>query len=152
MGIGNVLLRHWYQFMGLSRHTPPSWYRDRLLEEIEEYLTADKRIARLSEASDVLFVTIRAQYDGHPVQDLIPPSPPRHGLIYAYMVLKFTLRWSFYRTAAFLCRVPHHSSVREVVNPTKDEKLEEVASRHGIDPAKFKKTCRRLRRVFPLLP
>ncbi len=76
----------------------------------------------------------------------------RHVLVYAHMLAKFTLRWQFYRTAAILCKAPRYDLVREVVNPSKDHKLDAVASRHQIDPVKFKRVCRQMRRVWPLLP
>jgi hypothetical protein len=46
----------------------------------------------------------------------------------------------------------HYDLVREVVNPSKDHKLDEVASRYQIDPVEFKRVGRQLRRVWPLLP
>jgi hypothetical protein len=60
------------------------------------------------------------------------------------MLAKYTLRWKFYRTAAFLCNAPHYDLVREVVNPSKDHRLEEVASRHQNDPVEFKRVGRQL--------
>lgn len=68
------------------------------------------------------------------------------------MLAKFTSRWKFYQTAAYLCNAPRYDLVREVVNPRKDGKLEEVASRHQIDPVRFRRIGRRLRRVWPLFP
>jgi hypothetical protein len=68
------------------------------------------------------------------------------------MLAKFTLRWKFYRTAAVICNAPNYDIVREVVNPNKDQKIEEVASRHQIDAVEFKRVCRQLRQVWPLLP
>lgn len=35
------------------------------------------------------------------------------------------------------CDALHYDLVREVVNPSKDQKPEEVASRHQVDPVKF---------------
>ena len=72
--------------------------------------------------------------------------------IYAYMIVKYTLRWQFYRINAWLCHDPHYDKLHEVVNPARDQKLEEVALRHQIDPVKFKRNGYRLRRVWPLLP
>ncbi|TVY59241.1 hypothetical protein LCER1_G000224 [Lachnellula cervina] len=138
--------------LGLRRQSPPSWYQDRLDDEVREVVAAKSPLEKLSETSDILFSIIRARYDGFPVHE-----PPlfvnyRHVLVYAYMLGKFTLRWKFYRTAAYLCKAPHCDSVREVVNPGKDHKLQEVASRHHIDPERFERVCWWLRWVFPLLP
>lgn len=138
--------------LGLSRQSPPSWYRDRLREELRERRVAKTRWHKLSEASDVFFSSIRAQYDGVPVRKMPPFITSRHALVYAYMLAKFTLRWKFYRIAAIICNAPHHDLVREVVNPSKDQKLEEVASRHQIDPVAFKRVGHQLRQVWPLLP
>ena len=150
--ICDKLLNQWHGLLGLSRQTPPSWYRDRLREELREHRTAKTCLQKLSEASDVFFSSSRAQYDGFPIRRLPATATLRHVLVYAYMLVKFTSRWKFYRTAALICRIPHRDGVREVVNPGRDEKLGEVASRHQIDPVKFKKIGRQLRRVWPLLP
>jgi hypothetical protein len=149
---GSAFLRHWHRLLGLPRQTPPSWYRDRLREELRERRTADTPWRKLSETSDVFFCISRARYDGFPVRGLPRFVPSRHGLVYAYMLAKYTLRWGFYRVAAVLCRAPRSDRVREVVNPGKDYKLDEVASRHRIDPGQFERVGRRLRWVWPLLP
>ena len=150
--VGKSLLRRWHGMLGLSRQSPPSWYRDRLREELRERRIASTPLRRLSETSDVLFSISRASFDGFPVRRLPFITGSRHVLVYAYMLAKYTSRWKFYRVAARLCRAPQYNLVREVVNPAKDHKLDEVASRHQIDRAQFKRVCRQLRRVWPLLP
>ncbi|KAJ3863985.1 uracil phosphoribosyltransferase-domain-containing protein [Lentinula novae-zelandiae] len=120
--------------LGLQRQSPPSWYKDRVREELHERRAATTSLQKLSETSDVFFAIIRANYDGFAVRKMPPFVASRHILVYAYMLGKYTSRWGFYRTAAILCRVPHSHSVREVVNPGKDSKLHEVALRHQIDP------------------
>jgi hypothetical protein len=67
------------------------------------------------------------------------------------MFVKYTLRWKFYQTAAALCQSPQYELVCEVVNPSKDDKLDEVAFRHQINPVEFQRVSRQLRRVWPLL-
>jgi len=148
----DAALRRWHRMLGLSLQSPPSWYRDRLREELHERRCASTSLQRLSETSDVYFSIIRARYDGFPIRNLPPFQFSKHTFVYAYMVAKYSLRWGFYRTAAILCRAPRYYSIREVVNPAKDSKLDEVAARHQIDPDKFKWIGRRLRRVWPLLP
>ncbi|RSL47930.1 hypothetical protein CEP54_013162 [Fusarium duplospermum] len=108
-------------------------------------------IQKLSETADVFYIISRAQHDGHTLRRLPDLAPP-HLVVYGYLLSKYTSRWQFYRTAAFLCDHSDPSSVREVVNPNKDHKVQEVACRHGIDPASFARVCRRLRMVWPLLP
>ena len=122
------------------------------MEELRERRAAKGFLQRLTESSDVLFTISRAHYDGFPTRQLPPFSIRRHGLVYGYMVAKYTLRGTFYRAAALLCGVPRCRSVREVVNPAKDSKLDEVAARNCIDPVKFRKVATGLRRVWPLLP
>lgn len=146
------LLKRWHRFLGLPQHSPPSWYRDRLREELQERRTAKTAWERLSETSDVLFSISRARYDGFPVRSLPNFVASRHVLVYAYMLAKYTMRWNFYRITAILCSAPHYDRVREVVNPSKDSKIKEVASRHHIDTVKFQKVGRQLRRVWPLFP
>lgn len=150
--IGDTMLLRWYRMLHLPRQSPPSWYRDRLREELQERRTAETPLRKLSETSDVLFSSIRAQYDGFPLRRLQSLSSCRYILVYGYMLAKFTSRWKFYRTAAILCKVPHFAQVCEVVNPSKDHKLKEVALRHQIDPTQFQKVGRQLRRMWPLLP
>lgn len=67
---------------------------------------------------------------------------PQYMPVYAYMLVKYTSRWSFYRVAAYLSAAPHYDLVREVVNPRKNFKVDEVALRHGIDPARFRRVSR----------
>ena len=150
--IGDTMVLRWYRMLRLPRQSPPSWYRDRLREELQERRTAETPLRKLSETSDVLFSSIRAQHDGFPVRRLQSLSSCRYILVYGYMLAKFTSRWMFYRTAAILCKVPHYDQVCEVVNPGKDHKLNEVALRHQIDPTRFQRVGRQLRRMWPLLP
>ncbi|KAI1197352.1 hypothetical protein F5X97DRAFT_324568 [Nemania serpens] len=149
--IYNIILRPWYTLLGLPLNLSPEWHHDRVREELIEYREAKTWLEALSEASDVFFSISRAKYDGVAGLEL-PQLNIHHVPIYGYLLAKFTSRRLFYWALAFLCGVPHHSSVREVVNPTKDHKLETVALRHDIEPEKFKRIGRRLRRVWLLFP
>jgi len=68
------------------------------------------------------------------------------------MLGKYTLRWGFYRIAAFIRVGFRGRDVREVANPGKESKLREVAARHQIDPDKFVRVGSWLRWVWPILP
>ncbi|KAF2844497.1 hypothetical protein T440DRAFT_494065 [Plenodomus tracheiphilus IPT5] len=125
-----MILHRWIGVLKLAQQSPPSWYRSRLREELQERRIANPGWQRLSESSDVF----------------------HNSLAYACMVAKYTSRWMFHRTAARFCGSADHHMVCEVINPAKDHKLEEVALRHVINPLLFGKTCCRLRRVWPLLP
>lgn len=136
--LGDALLKRWYRMLGLSQQSPSSWYRDRLWEELRERRSAKTSWQMFSETSDVVFSSSRAEYDGFPVRRLPPFVTPRHILVYAYMLAKFTLRWKFYRTVAILCNAPQYDLVREVKNLSKDHKLKEVALRYHINPVDLK--------------
>ncbi|KAI0836592.1 hypothetical protein F5Y06DRAFT_272900 [Hypoxylon sp. FL0890] len=146
-----TILYRWHRLLALPRHSPPSWYRDRLRDELLERRAADTTLKKLSETADVLFAISRANYDGFPVR-MLPRFTVRHVPVYTYMVAKYTSRWAFYRAVARLCAAPHHYTVREVVNPAKDHKLVEVGTRHHIDQEKFKRVGRLLRCIWPLFP
>ncbi|OJD21181.1 hypothetical protein ACJ73_07483 [Blastomyces percursus] len=147
-------LRFWYGKLRLPPQSTPSWYQDRLREELQERRLAKVPWQKLSEMSDVLFAITRARYDV--ILAIAPKLPfifaPRYVFVYTYMLAKYTSRWMFYRTAAIICNAPRWDLVCEVVNPSKDHKLEEVASRHRMDPAKFRRVCRQLWRLWPRLP
>ncbi|KAI0530434.1 hypothetical protein GGR58DRAFT_518486 [Xylaria digitata] len=149
--MGRIMLNRWHKLLNLPRQSPLSWHRERFREELAELREAKRPIEKLSEASDVFFALSRAKYDGFPISDM-PSFRARHTAIYAYMLAKYTSRWAFYRALAFLCRAPSRSTVREVMNPSKDSKLAVIARRHNIDPEKFTSIGRRLRRVWPLPP
>lgn len=143
-------LLRWHRTLRLPQQ-PRCWYRDRLREETRERRLAMTPCQKLSETADVFYIISRAQHDGYPLRKL-PDFIYPHLAVYVYLISKYTLRWTFYRVAAYICRCADPNSVREVVNPAKDHKLHEVASRHGIDPVNFHRVCRRLRRIWPLLP
>lgn len=154
---GAALLTRWHRLLRLPRQPPP-WYKDRLREELSERRAATSPLARLSETSDVLYILSRARHDQSPLR-FSPQTPlpfiilsQRLLLAYPYMVCKYTSRWAFYRAAAWMCDHPCAGEVREVVNPARDGKLLEVATRHGMEPLRFQRVCGRLRRLWPLLP
>ncbi|RSM13245.1 hypothetical protein CDV31_005949 [Fusarium ambrosium] len=144
-----ILLR-WHRSLHLQKQEP-SWYRDRLREELYERRQAKTPCQKLSETADVFYIISRSHHDGYPLRHL-PSFAFSHLLVYAYLLPKYTLRWKFYRSAAYLCGSPNPGLVQEVVNPAKDHKLHEVVSRHGIDPETFTRVFRRLQYFWPLLP
>lgn len=118
------------------------WHRNRFREELAERRTATTRWQQLNETSDVLFSLSQAHHDGFPLRLLPSMLDPQYMPVYAYMLVKYTSRWSFYRVAACLSAAPHYDLVREVVNPRKNFKVHEVALRHGIDQARFRRVSR----------
>ncbi|KAL3476031.1 hypothetical protein BJX99DRAFT_228735 [Aspergillus californicus] len=146
------MLRQWHGVLRLTRQPVASWHRDRVREELKERRMAETCGHRLSETSDVLFSLSRARYDGFPVRSVPCKVTLYYLLAHTYMVAKYTSRWSFYKVAAYLSGAPHYGLVREVVNPKKSAKLDQVATRHQIDPMRFKAVSRQLLRVWPLFP
>ncbi|KAH8900232.1 hypothetical protein GQ53DRAFT_741182 [Thozetella sp. PMI_491] len=144
-------LRRWHRMLSLKIQ-PPGWYPERLREETQEVARARGRVHRLSERSDILFCIVRAHFDGFPLRKIPPIVLGQNGLVYAYMVAKFTSRWGFYRFAAHISAAPDARAVSEVINPAKQHKIREVASRHNIDMDKFASICRYLRHFWPLFP
>jgi len=55
LAMGSGLLKQWHGMLRLSQQSPPSWYRDRLQEELREQQTANTFWQKLSETSDVFF-------------------------------------------------------------------------------------------------
>ena len=49
------------------------------------------------------------------------------------MLVKYTLWWCFFKFVAFTCQSPSYNTVCEVINLSKDHKVDEVAHRHNID-------------------
>ncbi|KAJ5291468.1 hypothetical protein N7478_000719 [Penicillium angulare] len=142
----------WLKRLGLPKVSSSSWHRKRVREELLERRQARPGLPKLSETSDVLFTVKRAHYDGTRLRPFYLLTGIHLAPTYTYMFAKFTSRWCFFRIAALVCRIPNHMAVREVVNPSKDHKVDEVARRHNIDPIKFRQACRRLRQIWPLLP
>lgn len=149
--VGQTTVRLWLKMLNLPRQSQASWHRDRLREELQELRHAKTTVARLSESSDILFSITRAQYDGFATRR-IPFAAYQIAPICAYMLAKFTSRWLFFKVAALICKENHWNSIREVVNPSKDDKVVSVAFRHRIDPKEFQRVSCELRRIWPLFP
>lgn len=98
----------------------------------------------------MIFTISRARYDGHATRGL----PDASAAVLLYMGAKFSARWTFYRIVAFACgaRGERLRGVREVVNPAKASKVDEVAERHGLDRVAFRRWAGRVRMFWPLLP
>lgn len=146
-------LRRWHKMLGLARQSPV-WHRERLIEELEERRLAITWLHQISETADVIFTISRANYECSQIAQMPPHMTASwQGIVnHSYMLAKFTSRWAFYQTVAFLCGCAHYSSVREVVNPAKDSKLGQVAQRHNIDPDKFTRVAHKLLRVVRNIP
>ncbi|KAJ5189987.1 hypothetical protein N7491_007972 [Penicillium cf. griseofulvum] len=143
--LGNTALRLWFQTLSLPQQSHLSWHRARLREELCERRTAKTSWQKLSETSDVLFSITRSQYDGFIIRNPSCFSCLHSTPIYLYITRRdgHFIKWS---------PSSHWNLVHEVVNPSKDHKLIEVASRHAIDQKDFQRVIRQLRRIWPLFP
>jgi hypothetical protein len=63
---------------------------------------------------------------------------------------KFSLRAGFLVMAGWICG--EGVTVREVVNPRRQEKVRVIARWHGIDDAEFERVCWWLSKVWPSFP
>ncbi|CAG8127488.1 unnamed protein product [Penicillium nalgiovense] len=149
---GPTPLRWWFTMLNLQRQPLASWHRARLREELRESRLAETSWQKLSETSDVLFSITRAHYYGFLIQNPSCLAGLNSSPIYMYMLAKYTSRWSFFKAAALFCNAQHWKLVHELVNPDKDHKLTEVASRHGINEKDFRQVSHQLRRIWPLFP
>ncbi|CCU81833.1 unnamed protein product [Blumeria hordei] len=147
--VGITIINRWHTILGVASRPDRSWYQKCLRDEFKERHEARGILEQLSETSDVFYNITRAHHDGHSI-GRIPAFNSAHIPVYVYMFGKYTLRWGFYRAVARRCNAPHEN-IREVINPSKNHKLEKVANRHNIDEARFKKAAHQLRRFWPLL-
>jgi hypothetical protein len=124
------------------------WHRNDIKAELGELRLAEGRLSRVSELSDVLYTSSRAAHNGFEthVMRFFRQRPWLLGALALYMIPKYSSRWILYRAAAY------PSKINEVRNPWKDIKLYEIAEKGNIDKERFVIRCRKLRRVWPLLP
>ena len=139
--------RWWHGLLRMRRHDR-TWHKRDMLGEMAEFREARTTIEKLSELSDVMYTYTRAAWTGHALPDPLRnvPSLVRYGVIAPYMIGKYSSRFLFYSVCS-------GGRVREVRNPTKRHKLEEIAQTNGLDhPGVFVEKCERLRRWWPFLP
>ena len=148
----STFLKRWHTVLGLSRKPELAWHKSRLAEELLERRKATTPLGRLSETSDILFTLSRARHDGFSIPFQPSWSRAYNGFAKLYMLSKFTSRWGFYRVAAYCVGKHDWRSVREVVNPRKRAKVDEVALRHGIPMNEFRRVCARLLWILPVFP
>ncbi|KAI6308988.1 hypothetical protein MCOR29_009064 [Pyricularia oryzae] len=117
----NTALHCWHAFLSLTHQVPVSWHSARLREKLVERRAAVTSISRSVERGLTYTASKVYIFIAVPIGVLL------------YIVAKFSLRWAFYRIVAFAsgARGRKLKDVREVVNPRKTGKVDEVAGRHG---------------------
>lgn len=124
------------------------WHEQDIADELTEYREARGSIYRWSELSDIVYTYTRAKWSGH--RDIVFPFSSSLFVWGAlYMFPKYTLRWVFFRIAG--ARVGTRKPIREVRNPKKDHKLDEIAAHNGCEPDRFRLICKKQLAYWPLL-
>eukprot|EP00697_Spironema_sp_BW2_P004266 gnl/Spiro4/1580_TR837_c0_g1_i1.p1 gnl/Spiro4/1580_TR837_c0_g1~~gnl/Spiro4/1580_TR837_c0_g1_i1.p1 ORF type:complete len:175 (+),score=13.63 gnl/Spiro4/1580_TR837_c0_g1_i1:79-525(+) len=141
----------WLKTLKLKVHGR-TWHRQDVIGEMREFRQASTRLHRLSELSDISFTYTRAISNGYHVPNpFVLTSVPSRCVIDAYMIVKYSTRFYFYRFCGW--RAGHPTTLREVRNPMKTNKLEEIAKGNRIaDVDHFVRICVWWRRYWPFLP
>lgn len=137
----------WHNLLGMEKHDR-LWHEQDIHDELIEYKKARKFFDRWSELSDVVYTYTRARWSGH--KDFKFPLS-RFLFLWGslYMFPKYTLRWLFFLFAGK--KAGSKKPIREVRNPQKDNKLDEISAHYGCDPILFRKICKRRISYWPLL-
>lgn len=143
------LVQRWIRRLSLTRQLSRTWHRARILEELQERRMAISTLQKLSETSDVLFSIYRAQHDGVFLRRLPLPLSFHHLPVCVYMIAKFSLRWLFFRMAALLSQEKNYRAVCEVINPSRNHKLVQVAVRHRMSSTFVRKCMNSEFRIVP---
>jgi hypothetical protein len=141
------MIEKWHALLGMEKHDE-TWYRNDLEDEVSEYHSEQKMIARWSELSDIAYVCTRAQWSG--VYIIFPFNKLLFYLGVMYMIPKYTARWFFFRQAGKKLKAA--KTIREVRNPKKTHKLHSIAEEYGVDIEMFQRICEKQLKYWPLLP
>jgi hypothetical protein len=142
-----MVFNWWHGLLGMQKHDL-AWHKQDMADEIKEYEEAKGFIARWSELSDIVYTYTRGRWSGH--QELVfPLSPWQFAWGSLYMFPKYSLRWLFFVTTGK--QAGAEKTIREVRNPAKLFKLDDIAERYGVDKERFREICGKLLRFWPLL-
>ncbi|MDP2631260.1 MAG: hypothetical protein Q8P30_00650 [Candidatus Uhrbacteria bacterium] len=125
-----------------------AWHLEDIKDEMSELKEARGFFNRWSELSDVVYTVSRAHWSGHKsIKWKMGAGKYLWGML--YMFPKYTLRWIFFLLAGKLTK--KNTKLREVRNPAKVHKLQDIAVRNKLDVERFERTCKRLLKFWPLL-
>lgn len=142
-----MIFKLWHNLLGMEKHHL-EWHKTDIADELIEYREARGFIEKWSELSDIVYTYTRARWSGY--NDLFFPLPRRYfiwGTL--YMFPKYTLRWLLFIVVGKLLKSKR--IVREVRNPKKLSKLDEIAEKYGLEKETFRGTCQKLLRYWVLL-
>ena len=137
----------WHNLLGMEKHDA-AWHENDIADELAEYEQAEGFMERWSEVSDVVYTYTRAKWSGY--SEIAWPLPRRYFVWGSlYMFPKYSLRWLFFRIAGM--RIKSQKPIREVRNPAKLSKLDEIAKKYSVDPERFRIICQGLLKHWILL-
>jgi hypothetical protein len=142
-----MIIWFWHNLLKMEKYDL-GWHQADIIDELAEYKRAEGFMERWSELSDIVYTYTRARWSGHTNISF----PLSRGLFIwgsLYMFPKYTLRWLFFAFAGKLLKSKR--LIREVRNPKKISKLDEIADKYGLEKNAFRSTCRKLLRFCPLL-
>jgi len=142
-----MIFKIWHGLLGMKKYDS-AWHEADIEEELMEYQKAEGFWEKWSESSDIVYTYTRAKWSGH--ANLLFPLTRRQFLSGSiYMFPKYTLRWLFFVAAGKLAG--SRGIIREVRNPQKLTKLDEIAKKNSLDKEKFRLACQKLLRYWILL-
>lgn len=142
-----MIFAPWHNLLRMEKHDL-AWHEADIADELIEYQQARGFVERWSEVSDVVYTYTRARWTGY--SELSFPLPRRYLICGAlYMFPKYTLRWLFFITAGKLAKAQR--VIREVRNPAKLSKLDDIAAIYHLNPEQFRAICQKLLKYWILL-
>jgi len=142
-----VIFNFWHTILGMDKNDL-AWHKSDIVEELNEFNNATGLFAKWSEVSDVVYTYTRARWTGHS-EVLFPLSSTHFILGSFYMFPKYTLRWLFYVTAGKIAG--SKNIIREVRNPHKISKLDQIADKNNLNKEEFRHVCQKLLKYWILL-
>ena len=137
----------WHNLLKMEKYDL-EWHQADMIGELAEYKRAEGFMERWSELSDIVYTYTRARWSGHTDVSF----PLSRGLFIwgaLYMFPKYTLRWLFFVFAGRILKSKR--LIREVRNPQRISKLDEIAEKYGLEKEAFHCACRKLLKSWPLL-
>lgn len=137
----------WHSRLAMPKYNL-DWHEQDMADELKELNEADGLVHTWSEYSDVAYTYSRGKWSGHDIS--LPIAKTKYYLGLVYMYPKYSLRYTFYRSAGKSAN--SKIKLKEVRNPKKIHKLHTIADKYSIDKEQFQKTCEKQLKYWPLLP
>lgn len=142
----NKIIHNWHTRLDMPKHDA-EWHKQDVADELEELKEARGIIHKWSELSDISYTYSRAHWSGFE-EIVLPISNIGYLIGLLYMFPKYQLRWRFF--VALGKKFDKDIKIKEVRNPKKIKKLEEIAGKYGLNKEAFVSEAKRLmkRRIF----